>query len=88
MRTLLSLTIAALSLTASVASAAPVKAKAVSRASCPSSLPFALPDDRLSSDWGDMEWELWASSAWTAYCTGRESSHVCRCADAFGGGPY
>jgi len=58
------------------------------RASCPTALPFALPDDRLSSEWGDMEWELWAASAWDAYCTGRESSLACRCAAAYGGGPY
>lgn len=63
-------------------------AKPPTREQCPTKLPFALPDPRLSEDWGDMGWELWAASAWGAYCVGRESSLACRCADEYGGGPY
>ena len=85
MRTLLAL---ALSMASLSVAAAPRASKALSREQCPVKMPFALPDDRLSNDWGDMEWELWAASAWSAYCIGREASKACRCADAFGGGPY
>ena len=79
---------ALLSLSAATAIAAPTKARPVTRATCPQSVPFALPDDRLTADWGDMEWELYAVNAWTVFCQGREGSFECRCAEAFGGGPY
>lgn len=87
----LSIALASLSISLTAA-AAPAKATAkappVTRATCPEALPFALPDDRLTVEWADMEWELWARNAWDIYCMGRESSLACRCADAFGGGPY
>jgi len=91
MRTLLALTLAVVSLTGSIASAASKpssRSLPVTRAACPKAPPFALPDARLSAGWSDLEWELWAVSTWNAYCAGRESTHVCRCAEAFGGGPY
>lgn len=86
MRTLLFILAAAsLSLTAT---AAPSKGKAVTWETCPKTVPFALPDARTTASWGDLQWELFARNAWGNYCKGREGSFECRCADAFGGGPY
>lgn len=60
----------------------------VSGERCPDAMPFSTPSETLSAEWGDLEWELWAESAWDAYCTDRADSLACRCADVFGGGPY
>lgn len=82
---------ALLSISAATAIAAPAKAskaRPVTRATCPQSVPFALPDERLTADWGDLEWELYSVNAWSVFCQGREGSFECRCAEAFGGGPY
>lgn len=78
MRTLFALSLAALSLTASTASAAPKKAQ-----TCPAVLPFALPSETLSAEWGDHEWQMWSDSAVMAFCAGRESTHACQCARRF-----
>lgn len=79
-----------------VASARPVERSAAAMeaarkaVACPSPdrLPFPLPSTELSSDWGDAAFELWERNAWEVYCTGRQSSHACRCARLNGGGAY
>ncbi len=71
-----SLLFALLSL-ASIASAAPVCRE-------PSTLPFPLPSDEVSADWGDAEFEEWEAAQWARYCGKRATSRECVCAKARG----
>lgn len=73
------LTLALLSLSLSSLSGSAAPATTLPRCAEVEALPFPLPSEEVSADWGDAEFAVWESAQWATYCGNNPAAAGCNC---------